>query len=133
MAATVHENIRLDTDLSGGLPVNTYRVVATGYDQGYEPVIVTERSLTGLLQTHRLRENGNTKVYEEPTYTLLLTRDEKSQLAADLGEQVYFMPHFRDEGDASSFTKLMTFVSMECKPLEPMIWYWTANIRLEEV
>ncbi|MHC4542913.1 MAG: hypothetical protein ACYSYL_00100 [Planctomycetota bacterium] len=124
----------MDTDLTGDLPTNTYRVVATGYDQGYEPMITTERSLTGLLQTHRLRDNGDTKVYSEPSYTLLLTREEKDQLVVDLGEQVYFMPHYRDEGDALNYRMLMTFSSIaDCKPMEPMIEWWQATIKLEEV
>ena len=53
MAATVHDNILLDVDLTGIIPTNTYDVSAEGLEDIYAPAVVTERGLTGKLHVQQ--------------------------------------------------------------------------------
>jgi hypothetical protein len=133
MAATVHETIRLDTDLTGDLPTNQYDVRQGGLEEIYEPATLTERGLTGDLHVHRVMSGGAPLVFDNYQYTLLLTRAQKDALALDLGKNVYLMPHVRDEGDALNYRSIMHFKSMaEVKEINPMLDYFTATIMLEE-
>ena len=131
MAASTHNTILLDADLDGILPINGYRVLQDGLEKVYEPAMVTERSLTGALHIHRVMESGSPLVFSGYQYTLFLTMAEKDQIALDLGRVVYFMPHWRDEGDAG-YRSVMLFKSMmNVKNIDPMLQYWIATIQLE--
>jgi hypothetical protein len=133
MAAEVKENILLDTDLTGDLPTNSYKVRHDGLERIYEPAVSMERSLTGKLHVHRLTSAGVPVVFDNYRYTLILTLAEKNQIAADLGKIVYFMPHYRDDADAATYRTEMLFSSMtEVHNIDPMLEWWTATIELVE-
>jgi hypothetical protein len=133
MAATTYSNIRLDRDLSGSLPTNTYKALLDGDLHLLEPAIFSERSLTGKLHVHKLLEDvSNTKVFSGRKYKLLLTAAEKDQIAADVGEIVYFMPHRRDEGDVANYRFVMLFRSMQdVIGVDPCREYFYATVELE--
>jgi len=133
MAATVHNTILLDQQLSSGLPVNGYKVVHDGLSQVYEPAIMVERSITGKLHTQRILSAGEPIVYSGFRYTLFLTRAEKTQLAEDLGKYVYFMPHYRDDASPASYRSVMLFRSMtDVENIDPHLEYYNAVIELVE-
>jgi len=135
MAAATYSNVRLDRDLSGNLPTNTYKALLEGDNHLLEPAIYSERSLNGSLHVHKLLvDSSNTKVFDGRRYKLLLTRAEKEQLAEDLGEIVYFMPHYRDEGAGyASYRSIMLFRSMQdVIAVDPCETYYYATVELEE-
>lgn len=132
MAASAHTTIRLDTDLTGILPTNTYGVVYDGLEQIYQPAITIERSLTGKAHVHRVLDSGTPVVFDGHQYRLLLTLAEKEQLAADIGKVCYFMPHYRDEADVD-YRVVVTFRAMrDVKNIDPMLRWWYATIELEQ-
>lgn len=134
MAATVQETIRLDADLTGILPTNTYRAIqAEGFEPVYEPAVYTERGWTGRLIVHRTLSGGAPLVFDNYRYRLYLTAAEKDQLAADLGKVVYFMPHLRDDADAS-YRHVVLFKSMfDVELLDPArLTLYLASIELED-
>lgn len=98
MAASMHEDIRLDIDLIGNLPLNTYGVMAEGLEDVCAPAVATDRGITGKLHVHRLMDGADPEVFRDYHYVLILTRAELAQLVGDVGRTVYFMPHYRDEG-----------------------------------
>ena len=134
MAATVHDKILLSDTLDGSsLPDKEYRVLSDGLEEKYEPIMSTERSLTGKMHIHRLTTGGNPTLIPAYRYTLILTLAEKDQIAADLGKTVYFMQHYRDDADTATYRKVMIFRSIsEVENFNPMIEWWRATIDLEE-
>lgn len=133
MAATMYANIRLDVDLTGDLPTNTYEVILEGYEDVFTPVVVTERGLTGQLQVHRLMDGNDPLVHESHRYTLILSRAEKDQVKADMGKVCYFMPHYRDEADVATYRK--TVLLMPVTPtamFDPMQDWWHWAVQLED-
>ncbi len=135
MATSTYANIRLDTTLTGNLPTNTYKVLWEGDLRLYEPAIHTERSLTGKLHIHKLLDGGDLKVFDGRRYKVLLTgQSEVSQLAADLGKTVYFMPNYREEGAGyADYRSIMLFKSMkDVTAVDPSETYFSCSIELEE-
>lgn len=134
MAATVHTTIRLDTALDGDLPDSEWKVSVGGLEERYQPAMMVERSLTGAMMIHRLRENDLPKSFSGMRYTMFLTSAaEKEALSDLLGYVVYFMPHYRDEADVATYRSVMLFKSMtEVEPYDPMLGWWKAVIELEE-
>lgn len=139
MAASTYANIRLDTDLTSTLPTNTYKVLWEGDLRLFEPAVHTERSLTGKLHIHKLLSGTDTKVFAGRRYKLLLGSGdatghaEVSQLSADLGTNVYFMPHYRDEADVGTYRSVMYFKSMrDVTAVDASETYFTCTIELEE-
>lgn len=134
MAASVHDNIRLDTALAGILPTLTWEVNVEGYrDQNYVP-IVTRRSLTGKLHIHRVMDSGTPTIpylLKDYNYELILTRDEYITLHALVGKILYFMPHYRDEADVA-YRSVVVMVSVsEAMPYDPMLTYWRIAVHLQ--
>jgi hypothetical protein len=135
MAATVQGTIRLDSDLTGQLPTNTYRVLASGLDRKPKVALSTERSLNGTLHVHRIMDGSVPLQHDDRIYTLLLGQSEVSQLLADLGKTMYFMPHIRDEAVPLTYRKVVVFKAiLELRNLEddPMLTYFRCTIELEE-
>lgn len=134
MAEQVYENIRLDADLTGNLPTNTYSVLVEGFQDVEQPLAETERSLTGKLLVHRLMDGSTPKTTEDHHYKLHMTNAEKEQLEADVGKNVYFMPHRRDEGAGyASYRTVIFFERMENKePLDNLQEYWNAEVFLRD-
>jgi hypothetical protein len=134
MAATVHATIRLDVDLTNGLPVNEYKVIMGTLQEEPTPALVSERSLTGLLQVHRVMQGTEPLWFDNQRHELLLQgRSELNQLLNDLGRVVYFMPHLRDEADPESYTSVKLLKSVTgVKNLDPMLEWLTAAIELED-
>ncbi len=135
MSASTYSNIRLDTDVTGAsLPTNTYKVLWEGDLRLYEPAVFTERALTGKLHIHRLLDGSDPKVFDGRRYKVLLTgQSEVSQLAADLGKNIYFMANYRDEGDVATYRSVMYFKSMrDVVAVDPSETYFSCSIELEE-
>ena len=134
MAASTFANIRLDVELTGTLPTNTYKVLWEGDLRLYEPAVFTERSLTGKLHIHKLLDGTDPKVFDGRRYKMLLTgQSEVSQLAADLGKVIYFMPNYRDEGDIATYRSIVLFKSMrDVTAVDASETYFYATIELEE-
>jgi hypothetical protein len=135
MAASVYNNIRLDADLDGSnLPINEYKAIQGGMRHLPQAALAVERSLTGKLHVHRIRESGDPMVIEGYRYELLLTsRDELSQLQADLGKDLYLMRHARDESVPASYTEVVLFKGMpEVENIDPYLNWWRVVIELEE-
>lgn len=133
MAETVQETIRLDVELTGILPTNTYEVLQEGYQRLYMPAVTVERSLTGNLQVHRVMSGSDPLVFDNRQYILLLTPAQLTQIKADLGRNVYFMPHERDETDVS-YRRIVHFKSLvDVQPVDiASLTYWRATIHLEQ-
>jgi len=134
VAASMHDDILLDTDLTGNLPTNDYAVMAEGLEDVYAPVVATDRSLTGKLHVHRLLSAGNPEVFRDYHYILILTRAELIQLVGDLGKTLYFMPHYRDEGAGfASYRYKVLFESLtNVRNIDPMTDHWQATIYLRD-
>lgn len=134
MAASVHTTVLLSPTLDGSdLPDQGYKVLYDGLEERYEPIMSTDRSLTGKMHIHRLSTAGDPTVITGYRYTLILTLAEKIQIAEDLGKTVYFMQHYRDDADTTTYRKIMLFRSMgEVENFDPMIEWWRATIELEE-
>lgn len=98
MAVSLYTNIRLDVDLTGNLPTNTYKVLFEGAEDVFGPAVAVERGVTGKLHVHRLMSGSDPVVFEDHHFMLKLSRAELLLLTADVGRTVYFMPHYRDEG-----------------------------------
>jgi len=130
----MHEDIRLDVDLTGNLPTNAYAVRTEGLEDVYSPVVATDRSITGKLHVHRLMDGTDPEVFRDYRYTLILTRDELTRLVEDLGRTVYFMPHWRDEGAgfAAYRFKVLFERLTNVRNVDPMTDYWSATIYLRD-
>jgi len=140
LAASTFSNIRLDADLTENLPTNTYKVLWEGDLRLFEPAVHTERSLTGKLHIHKLLEGTDTKVFAGRRYKLLLGSGDASghaevtQLSADLGTNIYFMPHYRDEGASyEDYRSVMYFKTIrDVTAVDSSETYFTCTIELEE-
>jgi hypothetical protein len=133
MAASVQDTILMSDTLDGDLPDKGYKVLHDGLEEKYEPIMVTERALTGKMHIHRLTDAGSPMLIDGYRYTLILTLAEKIQLASDVGKTVYFMQHYRDDADPGTYRKVMLFRSItEVENFDPMLEYWRATIELEE-
>ena len=119
--------------------MNTYKVLWEGDLRLYEPAIHTERSLTGRLHIHKLLDGANPKIFDGRRYKVLLGatdgitgQEEVSQLAADLGKVVYFMPNYRDEADLD-YRSIVLFKSMrDVTAVDSSETYFYATVELEE-
>ncbi len=133
MAVEIHANILLDTDLSGNLPTNAYRVLHESYEDTLQPAVVPERSLTGKMHIHRVREGVSPMIFDGVKYELILTLAEKDRLLLDLGKTVYFMHNRRDESDIATYRHVMLFESaVGVRPFDPNEAYWRLVIVLIE-
>jgi hypothetical protein len=134
MAATVHSTIRLDADLDGnGLPINEYGVIVQTLEEMPTPALISERSLTGLLQVHRIMEGTTPLQFDNQRHELLIqTRAKLEVLKADLGRLVYFMPHLRDEAVAATYRSVKLLKSVAPRHIDPMLEWFAAAIELED-
>jgi len=111
MAASVHDDILLDVDLTGIIPTNAYDVAADGLEDVYAPAVVTERGITGKLHVHRLMDGVSPEKFQDYNYGLILTRAQLATLVGDVGKTVYFMPHYRDDADVATYRFKVFFES----------------------
>lgn len=133
MAATVHDNILLDVDLTGIIPTNTYDVSAEGLEDIYAPAVVTERGLTGKLHVHRLMDGADPDVFKDYRYVLFLTRAQLAALVGDVGRTLYFMPHYRDDADVATYRFIVFFESVtSIRNIDPFLQYYQATIYLRD-
>lgn len=134
MAESIYSTIRLDADLTTGLPDNEYKVIMGALEEMPVAAAMTERSVTGLLQVHRIMEGSDPLVFDNGRYELLLQgRSELDQLLADLGRNVYFMPHIRDEASPTSYRSVKFFKGVSgVTNIDPMLGWFRAAIELED-
>jgi len=133
MPATVHATIRLDVELTDELPVNEYKVIIGTLEEMPAPALVSERSLTGLLQVHRVMEGTVPLQFDNQRHELLIqTRAALEQLKGDLGRIVYFMPHLRDEADPVTYRSVKLLKSISAQNIDPMLEWFRAAIELED-
>lgn len=133
MAATIHDTIRLDVELTDNLPDNEYKVTYPSLEEMPTPALVTERSLTGLLQVHRVMQGSVPLQFDNQRFVILIHgRDEFDQLKGDLGRVVYFMPHLRDEADPLPYRSVKLLKSISNQNIDPMMDWFSAAIELED-
>ena len=133
MAVSVHDNILLDTDLTGIIPTNAYDVSAEGLEDVYAPAVVTERGVTGKLHVHRLMDGVDPDVFRDYSYVLILTRAQLATLVGDVGRTLYFMPHYRDDADVATYRFIVFFESMTgIRNIDPFLQYYQATIYLRD-
>lgn len=131
MAATVHDDILMDTALAGQLPATGWAVVLEGHRERTYAAVQSERGITGKLHVHRVLETGIVKQWRDYPYTLLCTHAEYRALRLLIGKVVYFMPHYRDDGDVANYRFVVLFQSMmEEIPLPADLAYWRVSIHL---
>jgi len=131
MALEMYATIRLDTDLTDDLPDNEYRVSMTPYQDIIEPLLSYEWGITGKLLVHRKMTGSTPDAKEHHRYRMIMTRAEKDLLKADVGKKVYFMPHYRDEADPTSYREVVLFAAMgEATMFDPQQEWWHADITL---
>ncbi len=133
MAATVHDNILLDTNLTGIIPTNAYDVSAEGLEDIYAAAVVTERGITGQLHVHRLMDGVDPDVFKDYSYVLILTRAQLADLVGDVGRTLYFMPNYRDDTDVATYRFIVFFESMtSIRNIDPFLQYYQATIYLKD-
>lgn len=133
MALVLHDRIRLDVELTSDLPVNQYRVIYPSLEESPTPAMVTERSLTGLLQVHRIMDGTVPRKFDNQRFEVLFKgRAEVQQLVADLGRVVYFMPHLRDEADPLTYRSVKLLKSVSVQNIDPMMEWFRAAVELED-
>lgn len=131
MAAIVHDDILMDTALAGVLPASSWYVIHEAHREYNYAAVQSERGITGKLHIHRVLELGSVKQWRDYPYTLICTHEEYRNLRTLLGKVVYFMPHYRDEGDVATYRHVVLFQSMvEEAPYNPVLEYWRVGIRL---
>lgn len=131
MAASVHDNIRLDVQLTGVLPTNTYDVATKGHHELPYAVATSEISLDGTLQVHRIMDGSDPTQDKNYAYELVVTQAEKAQLEADVGRVAYLMQNYRDDADVATYRKVVFFQEItDVHPLDPMLNYYSLAIRL---
>ena len=133
MAVLVHDSIRLDVDLADGMPVNEYGVIQGTLEMTPAPALISERSLTGFLQVHRVVQGTTPLVFDNQRHQLLIKgQAELDQLKADLNRTVYFMPHRRDEDAPEGYLTVKLFKALTIEPIDPMLEWFRAAIDLED-
>jgi len=133
VAASVQETIRLDTALTGQLPTQTWKVEFSGLHDMNWAAAAGERSLTGQLHVHRTLSGASVMQFRDYEYTLILTDTEYRALILLVGKVCYFMPHYRDEADPTSWREVVLFQAMSGENLlDPMMNYFTATIQLTD-
>jgi len=131
MAASVSATIRLDTALTGQLPTQTWKVDFEGLHDTNWAAVIGERSLTGQLHVHRVLSAGSVVQFRNYEYTLICTDTEYRNLIQLVGKVCYFMPHWRDEGDPTTYREIVLLEAMSGdKLLDPMMNYFTATVLL---
>lgn len=131
MAASMHDDILIDTDLVGLLPVNGYSVSQRGFSQRPFALATSERSLTGQLQVHRVNVGADPYIGRDHMYELLCSRAEKDLVEADRGKVVYFMPHWRDNADIA-YRFVMLLETTSATQLDPMGNWWALVVMLTD-
>jgi len=129
----MYSTIRLDVELTDGLPINEYKVIYGSLNEEPTPALITERSLTGFLQVHRVIQSGNPLWFDNQRMELLIQgRAELQQLNADLGRVLYFMPHLRDEAAPEDYLSVKVLKSIQQQNIDPMAGWFKAAIELED-
>lgn len=132
MAASVHDDILMGTAIDiDGKPVTGWNVVLEGHREYTYAAVQSERGITGKLHVHRTKSAGSVVQFRDYPYTLILTHAEYRALRLLVGKVVYFMPHYRDEGDVASYLYTVLFERMgEEVPLPANLAYWRVGIHL---
>jgi hypothetical protein len=90
-----------------------------------------ERGITGKLLVHRQMTGATPDKFQHHRYRLVLSRAEADLLKADLGKKVYFMPHYRDDGDPATYREIVLFAEMnEITHYDPQQDWWRGDIVL---
>lgn len=131
MAASIHDEILMDTTLAGSIPATSWSVVLDGHREYNYAAVSSERGITGKLHIHRVLETGVVKQWRDYPYTLICTHAEYRALRLLVGKVVYFMPHYRDDGDVANYRFVVLFESMgDETPFDANLDYWKVAIRL---
>lgn len=102
MATQAQDHLHLDPGLEGApeySPTNKYTALVPETRSAMAHIAI-EFAVDATLMTHKVTDGGLAVVSEGRRYRLKVTRDELDYLIADLGELVYFVPHYHpDDGE----------------------------------
>lgn len=132
MAASVYSTIRLDNNLTGILPTKTFEVTAAGRRDRYYSLSTTERSITGRLIVHRTTSAGSPVLKQDYDYEIILALADLDSLFSMRGKKVYFMAHFRDEGDVAYRSIVFLQITSESLNYDPMLAWHHVQIHLTD-
>lgn len=96
MAPSVMDHIHLDTD---DPPTAEYPVSHGTLDLTPNVVVMTERSLTGKLHTHRLLDGADPQAFCTDRIRLKLTLAEMLVVKALAGKRVYYAANYHDDDE----------------------------------
>ena len=116
MATQAQSHLHLDTDLEGApenSPTNKYTALVPE-TRSVRAHIALEWAVDAILMTHRVTSSGDPVVSESRRYRLKVTRAELAALIADLGHQVYFVPHYHpdDAEDHTAYRSQVQFTQL---------------------
>lgn len=132
MAATVYENIGLDTELTAGnIPATTYRVAEVRDENAIN--VTVDYSIVGTPHVHRSADTGGNLVrHRHYHYKLLLSQAEYLAVRLLAGKVMYFMPHLRDESSPAAYLETVVVESLgeEVPLVLSTLVYYTVGITL---
>ena len=113
MATQAQNHIHLDTDLDGApenCPTNYYTAL-TPEIRAARAHVAMEWAVDATLMAHKVTSAGDPQVSTARRYRLKVTRAELTALLADLGHQVYFVPHYHpdDNSDHTAYRSTVEF------------------------
>ncbi len=140
MTVAVHNHIHLD---DADPPTTVYNVQQGTLDHTEEVAVAVERSITGLLHTHRIESaSGVPLQFDADKYTIIL---HKSTAIADLatlkalaGQRVYVTTHYHDDDEngggslnpwaTSSYVKRAILQLQGITNVSPDYLFWTVQV-----
>jgi len=141
VASIIHNHIHLFLD-SDDEPVHDstmYHVAQPGPEERLTAAVSQERSLTGALHVHRLRNAGDIVTFRDAIMQVTATPAEKDALIALSGETCYYMPILHDDAptfpvnrDAGNGYRCLMVIEPPIRQLTPAQEYWTVTIRVME-
>lgn len=123
-------------------PPKKWKVTNQSYAETATVISDIRRSLSGKLMKHRLRYQGNVKVFNDVKFTLFLANSESNSIDAQIadlramvGQEVKYVPiqHCADGLDHTTYIKSMYLSQMsDPRPFDPLLLYYEVDIELLE-
>jgi hypothetical protein len=129
MAAAMQDHIHLDTD---NPPTATYPALHETLDGTPMVAMVTERSLTGKLQVHRLLDGADPVQFVNDRMRLRLSLAEMLVVKGLAGKDVYYIPHYHDEAAPAAYVVQAVLVLRPgaITNLDPSAAHWFATVEI---
>lgn len=116
MAVAAQNHIHLDTDLEGApenSPTNKYKAIVPEMKLA-RAHIAMEYAVDATLMVHVVTSGGDPVISDARRYRFKVTRAELDTLLADLGKEVYFVPHYHpdDNSDHTAYRSQVRFAAV---------------------